>query len=165
MATAISRLLNKISHNKAKNVVDFFDKKLFLHLEKCNSKTELLDQMFQVMKQNDIIDDEFIASVIDRENLSKTNMNDLFALPHPIKLCAKQTKVAVAIIQEPVLWGGDATVQIVFLLAIKQGDQQNIEHLYDIFIEIVNNTTLLQQILQSNTFEDFITSLYTNTDN
>lgn len=162
---AISRLLNKISHNKTKNVIDFFDKKLFLYLEKCNSKTELLDQMFQVMKQNDIIDDEFIASVIDRENLSKTNMNDLFALPHPIKLCAKQTKVAVAIIQEPVLWGEDATVQIVFLLAIKQGDQQNIEHLYDIFIEIVNNTTLLQQILQSNTFEDFITSLYTNTDN
>lgn len=162
---AISRLLNKISNNKTKNSIDFFDKNLFLSLEKCDSKTDLLNQMFQVMKQNDVIDDEFIESVIERENLSKTNMNDLFALPHPIKLCAKQTKVAVAIIQEPVVWAEKATAQIVFLLAIKQGDQQNIEHLYDIFIEIVKNNALLHQILQSHTFEEFIATLYTYTDN
>lgn len=162
---AISRLLTQISHNKTKNAIDFFDKNLFLYLEECHSKTDLLNQMFEVMKENDVIDEEFIESVLERETLSKTNMNDLFALPHPIKLCAKQTKVAVAISKDPILWGENASAQVIFLLAIKQGDQQNIEHLYDIFIEIVKNTSLLQQLLQSTTFEDFITRLYTNTNN
>lgn len=158
----ISKLLNKISYNKTKNSLSFFDKNLFIHLNKCTSKNELFDKLFEVMKNNNIIDDEYIISVMDREKLSKTNMNDVFALPHPIKLCAKKTKVAVAIIDEPVLWSDKESVQIVFLLAIKQGEQQNIEHLYDIFIEIINNSNLQKEILQSYDFEEFISNLYKN---
>ena len=48
-------------------------------------------------------------------------MNDVFALPHPLNVFAKQTKVAVAILDEPLKWNGDETVRIVFLLAIKNG--------------------------------------------
>ncbi|MBO8433793.1 MAG: transcription antiterminator [Tyzzerella sp.] len=156
----ISKLLNKISNNTTKNSIEFFNKNLFLHLDKCESKESLLDNLFDIMKKENVIDDEYISSVIDREKLSKTNLNDVFALPHPIKPCAKKTQVAVAIIDEPVKWSDDSTVQIVFLLAIKQGEQKNIEHLYDIFIEVVNNTVLQNRVLQSNTFEEFINNLY-----
>ena len=54
---------------------------------------------------------------------------------------SKQTKVAVAILDEPLKWNGDETVRIVFLLAIKNGDSLNMEHLYDVFIELVNNVS------------------------
>lgn len=158
----ISKLLTQISSNKTKNSIKFFDKDLFLHLDMSISKNDLLNKMFDLMKKNNIIDDEYISSVLYRESLSKTNMNDIFALPHPIKLCSMQTKVAVAILDKPVLWNDKSSVQIVFLLAIKQGEQQNIEHLYDIFIEIVNNHNLQQQILESYNYEQFIESLYKN---
>lgn len=42
------------------------------------------------------------------------------------------------------------------MLAIKKGDQQDIEHLYDIFIEIVNNQRLQQDLIHCTDFNDFL---------
>ena len=159
---AISKFLTSISLNKMKKSNKFFDKNLFIHLDKVTSKEALLIQMCQLMENQDIVDSDYFDYVMERENLAKTNMNEVFALPHPMRLCAKDTKVAVAIIDQPLTWYQHDTVQIVFLLAIKQGDQQDIEHLYDIFIEIVNNPKLQQSIIHSHNYDSFINNLLEN---
>ena len=48
------------------------------------------------------------------------------------------------------------TVQIVFMLSLRADEQRDIEHLYDLFIEIVNNTKLQHQIIKSQNFDEFI---------
>lgn len=159
---AISKFLTSISLNKMKKSNKFFDKNLFIHLDKTASKEALLKQMCQLMENQGIVDSDYFDYVMERENLAKTNMNEVFALPHPMRLCAKDTKVAVAIIDQPLTWYQHDTVQIVFLLAIKQGDQQDIEHLYDIFIEIVNNPKLQQSIIHSYNYDSFINNLLEN---
>ena len=116
--------------------------------------------------EKDIVEEDFIASVLEREKLGRTNMNELFALAHPMSLCAKDTKVAVAILKKPLVWGYDEwgqaeTVQIVFLLAIKQEMQKDLVHLYDSMIEIVNNTKLQQRLISADSFEEFISELHT----
>ena len=158
----ISKFLTSISLDKMKKSNKFFDKNLFLHLDKIESKETLLKQMFHLMEEQNIVDNDYFDYVMERENLAKTNMNEIFALPHPMRLCAKDTKVAVAIIGEPLTWYKQDTVQIIFLLAIKQGDQQDIEHLYDIFIEIVNNPKLQQNIIHCHDFDSFINNLLDN---
>lgn len=159
---AISKFLTSISLNKMKKSNKFFDKNLFIHLDEIDSKESLLKQMCQLMKEQNIVDDNYFDCVMERENLAKTNMNEVFAIPHPMRLCAKDTKVAVAIIDKPLTWYRQDTVQIIFLLAIKQGDQQDIEHLYDIFIEIVNNAKLQQSIIHSYNYDSFINNLSEN---
>lgn len=159
---AISKFLTTISLNKMKKSNKFFDKNLFLHIDKIDSKESLLKQMCQLMENQGIVEADYLDCVMERENLAKTSMNEVFALPHPMRLCAKDTKVAVAIIDKPLTWYQQDTVQIVFLLAIKQGDQQDIEHLYDIFIEIVNNTKLQQSIIHCHNFDGFINNLLEN---
>ena len=156
---AISKFLTSISLNKMKKSNKFFDKNLFIHLDKIDSKESLLKKMCQLMEEQNIVDSNYFDCVMERENLAKTNMNEVFALPHPMRLCAKDTKVAVAIIDKPLTWYRQDTVQIIFLLAIKQGDQQDIEHLYDIFIEIVNNPKLQQSIIHSHNYDSFINNL------
>lgn len=156
---AISKFLTSISLNKMKKSNKFFDKNLFIHLDKIDSKESLLKKMCQLMEEQNIVDSNYFDCVMERENLAKTNMNEVFALPHPMRLCAKDTKVAVAIIDKPLPWYRQDTVQIIFLLAIKQGDQQDIEHLYDIFIEIVNNPKLQQSIIHSHNYDSFINNL------
>lgn len=158
----ISKFLTSISLDKMKKSNKFFDKNLFLHLDKIESKETLLKQMCHLMEEQNIVDNDYFDYVMERENLAKTNMNEIFALPHPMHLCAKDTKVAVAIIDEPLTWYKQDTVQIIFLLAIKQGDQQDIEHLYDIFIEIVNNPKLQQNIIHCHDFDSFINNLLDN---
>ena len=121
-----------------------------------NSKKELLEELSTLLLNEDIIGDDYLDSVYKREELSNTNMNDVFALPHPLNVFAKQTKVAVAILDEPLKWNGDETVRIVFLLAIKNGDSLNMEHLYDVFIELVNNNKFQREVMCSKTYDQFI---------
>ncbi len=153
---AITKLIASFSHDKMQKAQRFFDKELFVRTPSYSSKEELLQDMCENLKENGCVDDDFYACVIKREHLANTNMNDVFALPHPMEVIALKTKVAVAILDEPLPWNDTDKVQIVFLLAIKKGDQQDIEHLYDIFIEIVNNQRLQQDLIRCLNFKDFI---------
>lgn len=153
---AISRMLNSMAQSKWKKTVQFFDETLFIKRKSAKDKDSLLAELCSLLQNQNIIKQDFLPSVIDREGIAKTNINEVFALPHAMKQCAKQTKVAVALLEEPVKWHKEETVQIIFLLATKQNEQANIEHLYDIVVEIVNNTSLQKRILKCDSYESFI---------
>lgn len=87
-------------------------------------------------------------------------MNVVFALPHPMEMCANDTKVAVALLKNPVKWNDSNKIQIVFMLVLKHGEQKDFEHLYDIFIEIINTPKLQQNILKAKSYEEFLDVLY-----
>ena len=72
---AISKFLTSISLNKMKKSNKFFDKNLFIHLDKVDSKEALLKQMCHLMENQDIVDTDYFDYVMERENLAKTNMN------------------------------------------------------------------------------------------
>lgn len=163
---AIARFLTTIDVTEKEKKSGFFQKELFFKLSHVSDKKELLAMLCERLAEKDIVEEDFIASVLEREKLGRTNMNELFALAHPMSLCAKDTKVAVAILKKPLVWGYDEwgqaeTVQIVFLLAIKQEMQKDLVHLYDSMIEIVNNTKLQQRLISADSFEEFISELHT----
>ena len=157
---AITKFISHISSDKMQKASKFFEQDLFLKLDHIENKTLLLQKMCQLLQDKHYVDEHFYEGVMKRESLANTNMNETFAIPHPIENWSSETKVVVAIIDKPLLWNEKDSVQIVFLLAIKQGDQLDIEHLYDLFIEIVNNTKLQQSIIHSFSFHDFIENLY-----
>lgn len=156
---SISRFINRINVKKEQKESAFFDEELFFRFHEVSNKESLIRILCDKLKEKGIVEDEFIDSVLEREELGNTNMNDVFALAHPMKLCARETKVAVAILDQPILWGQEETVKIVFLLAIKQGVQKDIEHLYDSFIKIVNDSKLQQKIIHSKDYNDFISTM------
>ena len=156
---SISRFINIMNIKKGQNESAFFDEELFFRFREVSDKESLLRILCDKLNEKGIVEDEFIDSVLEREELGNTNMNDVFALAHPMKLCARETKVAVAILDKPVLWNEEETVRIVFLLAIKQGVQKDIEHLYDSFIEIVNDSKLQQKIIHCKDYNEFISIL------
>lgn len=156
---AITKLLNTMTINKWKQTAPFFDEQLFLMKPMVDNKQVLLEEMCALLQTHHIVEDNFLASVIEREDLAKTNINEVFALPHAIKLYANETKVVVVILDKPLMWHNEETVQIIFLLATKQNEQVNVEHLYDIVIEIVNNTSLQKRILKVQNFQEFTSVL------
>lgn len=157
---AITKFISYISSDKMQKANKFFDQDLFLKLNQIDDKALLLHKMCQLLVDKEYVDEHFYEGVMKRESIANTNMNETFAIPHPIENWSSETKVVVAIIDKPLLWNDKDSVQIVFLLAIKQGDQLDIEHLYDLFIEIVNNTKLQQSIIHSISFEHFIENLH-----
>ena len=63
-------------------------------------------------------------------------------------------------LKNPVKWNDSDKIQIVFMLVLKHGEQKDFEHLYDIFIEIINTPKLQQNILKAKTYEEFLDVLY-----
>lgn len=155
----IERISKRLStmDMQTNSIVKFFDKHLFVHRNKVNSKNEILKQLGKLLKNKRIVDEHYFESVLERESMANTNMNEVFAIPHPMQPCSNETKVCVAILDEPIEWNNNhESVQIIFMISIKVGEQQDIEHLYDLFIEIVNNKKLQQDIIHAKTYEQFI---------
>ena len=139
------------------SIVKFFDKQLFVYRNRVKSKDDILKQLAHLLESKNVVDDHYFDSVLERERIANTNMNDVFAIPHPMQPCSNETKVCVALLDEPVEWNDNhECVQIIFMISIKVGEQQDIEHLYDLFIEIVNNVKLQQDIIHAKTYEQFI---------
>lgn len=157
--TDIEKISKRLSHmdKKANFVTKFFDKQLFLHKSNAVTKEDVLKELAHLLENQNIVSDTFIHSVLKRESIACTNLNDIFAIPHPMEACSNETKVAVAILDQSVEWNDKhEEVQIIFMISIKQGEQKQFEHLYDLFIEIVGNTKLQQDIVHSNSFEEFL---------
>ena len=152
---SINRHLSKMLHKRLQMFEHFFDKDLFMRLKGNTTKEDVIRTMYQKTYDKGIVDERFIDSVLKREEIGKTNMNDVFALPHPMELCATDTKVVVALLDNPIKWNESNMIQIVFMLVIKQGEQTDFEHLYDIFIEIISDSKLQQKIINSQTYEEF----------
>lgn len=157
---SINRHLSKMLHKRLQMFEHFFDKDLFMRLKGNTTKEDVIRTMYQKTYDKGIVDERFIDSVLKREEIGKTNMNDVFALPHPMELCATDTKVVVALLDNPIKWNESNMIQIVFMLVIKQGEQTDFEHLYDIFIEIISDSKLQQKIINSQTYEEFMDVLY-----
>lgn len=162
--TDIEKISKRLSHmdKKANFVTKFFDKQLFLHKSNAVTKEDVLKELAHLLENQNIVSDTFIHSVLKRESIACTNLNDRFAIPHPMEACSNETKVAVAILDQSVEWNDKhEEVQIIFMISIKQGEQKQFEHLYDLFIEIVGNTKLQQDIVHSNSFEEFLYTIST----
>lgn len=162
--TDIEKISKRLSHmdKKANFVTKFFDKQLFLHKSNAVTKEDVLKELAHLLENQNIVSDTFIHSVLKRESIACTNLNDIFAIPHPMEACSNETKVAVAILDQSVEWNDKhEEVQIIFMISIKQGEQKQFENLYDLFIEIVGNTKLQQDIVHSNSFEEFLYTIST----
>lgn len=162
--TDIEKISKQLSHmdKKANFVTKFFDKQLFLHKSNAVTKEDVLKELAHLLENQNIVSDTFIHSVLKRESIACTNLNDIFAIPHPMEACSNETKVAVAILDQSVEWNDKhEEVQIIFMISIKQGEQKQFEHLYNLFIEIVGNTKLQQDIVHSNSFEEFLYTIST----
>ena len=157
---SINRYLAKLLRKRLQTFDRFFDRDLFFQVHEEVDKEAIIHKMYDRLHEKGMVDERFLASVLKREDIGKTNMNNVFALPHPMELLANETKVAVALLDKPIKWNESDSIQIVFMLVFKQGEQKDFEHLYDIFIEIINNPKLQQNILKSANYEEFMDVLY-----
>lgn len=156
----ITRMLADTEDDTIHKIDNFFEESLFFYEDNAFQKEELLHTLCQALYTQQYINEDFEASVLKRESIAATNMDEVLAIPHPMDLLSTQTKVAVALLKEPLAWNEKSSVRIVLLLAINRDDQQNIEHLYDTFIQIMNHSSMQNQLLKCHNFHAFMETLH-----
>ncbi|MBC2152033.1 BglG family transcription antiterminator [Listeria innocua] len=114
----------------------FFDAAFFAR-STLTTKTAILEEMVESLKSKNIVGDEFLNSVIERERLGSTVLGTGIAIPHPLGLMAKETKIAIRILDNPIKWDQKQSVHAVFLLCISKNDYEEAINIYELLVELV----------------------------
>lgn len=132
----------------------FFDAAFFARSTLTN-KTEILEEMVESLKSKNIVGDEFLNSVIERERLGSTVLGTGIAIPHPLGLMAKETKIVIRILDNPIKWDQKQSVHAVFLLCISKNDYEEAINIYELLVELVREE-YGEKLAALKDFTDFI---------
>lgn len=100
----------------ANSLLDRFDRELFFPHLRFQTKREVLDFLICRVRGLRDVDANFRELVWAREDVMATSFGNNVAMPHPFEAASSETFVAVALLDEPVVWDEwGRTVQVVML--------------------------------------------------
>lgn len=109
---------------------------IFIHL-KVKTKEELLKKMCDVMKEKGVVTEDFFDTVMERESKTTTAIGNGISLPHGSPAEVNESKVAIAILDEPIVWDNEL-VEMVFLLGFKMITKEEILRIQLFYKEYVS---------------------------
>lgn len=121
-----------------------------------NDKMTIINEICSALFNNKIVDKCFVERVNERELMFNTAFGNSIAIPHPIEASSEISTVYTVINTEGVDWGDGQIVNVIFLLALRPEDTDKLSKLYDIFVHIIENATILFEIKKVNNYQSFI---------
>lgn len=136
----------------------YYSKSLFLTDIEAKTKEEAINLLCEHTKKYVELPDEFYDAVIKREDLGQTDFGNLVAIPHPFQVITKINFVTVGILKEP-LWWGNNDVQVIFLIALSDEEDEDIERFYQLTTKLLFNKEHIQLLIENQKFEVMISLL------
>lgn len=140
----------------SKVISKYFDNDLYFSNSKVENKEDILRLLCKNLEMKNLVSEEFYDSVLKREGLASTLIYDGVAIPHPLDAYSKQTKIVVANLNKPVKWHDNLKAELILLLAISEEDKNEMNILYEIFIDLINNQNQLKKAKKADTLEQFL---------
>ena len=155
--SVLYREIDNKKNNRFNEVVSYFCNDLF-SIDESNDKSKIISEMSDEMFELKFVNEDFKESVLKRELLGDTNINEQVAIPHPLGLIANKSKVAVKILNKPVKWNSNEKVEIVVLLAFSKKDIHKMKLIYDVLVEMIssNNIKRFKECKNFSQFKEFI---------
>lgn len=155
----LSKKMKEVSLDRTKesNVFDaichqLFDPELIFINVKCSSKKELLKIMSKRMNAKGFVTKDFEQSVFDREHATTTEIGNGIALPHGNQFYVNEPKVAIAILDKPIIWDREE-VDIVFLLAMRMISKEESRQAQSFYKQYVSLVESNEKILKLKSME------------
>lgn len=126
------------------------------------SKEEVLQRMCDEMEKQGFVKPGFYESVMQRENLVSTYIGDETALPHGNPEYVNESRVAVAVLKDPVSWDKEERSSLVILLGMKlstREDKERAQVFYKELIALLEQKEELARFRRMNSAFDMYTCL------
>jgi lichenan operon transcriptional antiterminator len=125
---------------------------VFLQLN-FDTKEEVLKFLGDKLKSIGLVDDHYLDSVLEREALSPTSYGNFVAIPHPITPKTDTTFWTICTLQKPIDWGGKR-VQLICLLNVEKNSTTDLQSMYDLLVQIIDDSQVVQQLIKCKTFKE-----------
>ncbi|MBA4493977.1 BglG family transcription antiterminator [Paenactinomyces guangxiensis] len=132
--------------------------------QELKSKEEVINFLTQKLEELDMIPENFKEALLERENISPTSFGNLVAIPHPMSRMTDKTFWSVCTLNKPILWG-ENRVQFVCLLSVQKEYKDDLQKMYRFLVKIVEDATLVDQLLKVDNYSEFIQVLKTHGNN
>lgn len=99
------------------------------------------------------VDEGFIDSVFERENLSETALGNLIAIPHAFEGHIKKQGIGIMTLKKPINWG-DEKVQLIFLLSLDVNSKDYIKGIFGDVLELTKDKKAVEVILKARRFSE-----------
>ena len=137
---------------------DYLDEALFQAQTHATTPQTVMTQMAQNLATSGYVTTEFLPSVLQREALSSTDFDYGIAIPHPLLPCSYQSKLAITVLQEPLLWG-KYPVKLVVMLAIAEHDQKFSRLFFNWLGECLARPQKMAQLFSAKSRDEFIAAI------
>ncbi|WP_420769065.1 BglG family transcription antiterminator [Parageobacillus thermoglucosidasius] len=141
-----------------KKLQNLFSEELFFPEIDKKDPIDIIKSMTYILNIKGYVDDSFLDSVLEREEISPTSIGNLVAIPHPVKPNALSSCIAIGIMKKPVKWGKHH-VQLVLLLALNEKDKDKYSDLFNQLWLLVQDKKLVADLCKSSDFAQFIKRL------
>jgi lichenan operon transcriptional antiterminator len=142
---------------------EFFRNDLFVFFEEETDFYNVVLKLSGKLKMQGYIDDikSFYSSVVKREKLFSTALDNMVAIPHSMESMSKRTVVAVGVLKNPVVHD-EKKVKIILLIAFNVKEDEKIKRLYKLLQKIAESEDIIEDISRSTNFQEFISSMDLN---
>lgn len=152
----MAQIFKKQSQTQGK----LFDPSFVQILNAAADKESLLQGMCLQLEQKGYVTDDFAGTVLSRETNSSTHIGGGVAIPHGLSDYVLRPVISVALLEKPLVWNEDETVELVFLLALNPRDmpylKQQMTNFYSVLCDLIDNEEQLDHAKNIHSKEEFV---------
>lgn len=162
----VNTILNSKDLSKIEQYIHFDDQKVLQYIQKENiflnqsfqSKEEVLEFLIEKIQNTHQLPEKYAELIYEREKVASTAYGNLIAIPHPITPQSDHTFLTFCTLTSPIEWD-ENKVQLICILNVEKNSQEDLQQMYDILGRIVNSPSIVQQLIQCSTAEEFISTM------
>lgn len=134
----VSRISQALSKSHMNRLVTGLIRPDLVFWKDYEDKGEVISFLCSEIARHSTLPGDFESLVLAREEVGMTSFGNLVAIAHPIRAVGDENVVALAILENPIDWGGD-DVQLVFLLTIGRGKTKELQGFYRMMSRLIGS--------------------------
>ncbi len=162
----VNAILSEKDITKVGEFVESIEEKIAEYIPKENlflnksfsSKEEVIDFLSSVAESKDTLPDNYKEMIYEREEIATTAYGNLVAIPHPISPQSTKTFLTICTLDSPINWD-DRKVQFVCLLNVEENSKENLQRMYGLLGNIVNDPELVRQLIEAKNYQEFVSTV------
>lgn len=139
-------------------VYTYLKKELMFLRKNFHSKEEALKFLSRKASEKGLVNDTLLEAIYDREKVAPTAFGNFVAIPHPITPESEETFLSICTLENPILWK-EKPVQLVCLLCVKKDSTEDLQSMYELLGEVINNKLIVQRLIKTDNYDDFMSVL------
>lgn len=102
---------------------------ILLNLD-CLFKEEVIDKMAELLEEKGFVNEKFMLNLYKRESMGNSVFNNEVAIPHGLPENVIKPAIVIAKLNKPIQWNQETMVDIVFMLALKEDNREEIKKIF-----------------------------------